>query len=72
MVNTAGPGGTCRRHECTDPALWRGLCTPHWTRWQQGEDAIDLPDDDAAAPPRSVWWPPERPTSLSSRLADVP
>jgi hypothetical protein len=71
MVNTEGDTNTCRRHECAETALWRGLCTPHWTRWHQGVDALDLENDDVVAPPRAVWWPPARPSSLSQRLADA-
>lgn len=51
----------CRRWECCEPVLWRGLCTLHWAVWQSGADLIDLPGDDRPAPARQVWSAPVRP-----------
>jgi hypothetical protein len=61
---------SCRRLECAEPSLWRGLCSAHWNRWQRGLDALELPDDVVPPPPAQVWWPPERPHTLplSSRV----
>jgi hypothetical protein len=60
------PGAArCRRWDCDDVPVARGLCTTHWARWHNGVDELDLPQDDAPAPPAQVWWPPKRSGSLS-------
>jgi hypothetical protein len=61
--------GFCRRQACVDVVLWRRLCRYHWNRWHDGVDLLDLPDDDAAAPPREVWVAPLAPGSVSLRTA---
>ncbi|MEV0073340.1 MULTISPECIES: hypothetical protein [unclassified Amycolatopsis] len=59
----------CRRQECSEDSLWRGLCAAHWSRWQRGLDALELAEDDVPPPPAQVWWPPERQAvPLSSRV----
>ncbi|MEC3982656.1 hypothetical protein [Amycolatopsis sp. H20-H5] len=50
--------GQCRRYACVGTVMWRGLCGHHWNRWQDGTDLLDLPNDDAAAPPQNVWDAP--------------
>lgn len=67
MGSTSDEIGRCRRHACVGTALWRGLCGQHWTRWQNGADLLDLPDDDSAAPPRKLWVAPLGPRSISLR-----
>ncbi|WP_158879407.1 hypothetical protein [Amycolatopsis anabasis] len=54
---------SCRREECADPVIAKGLCARHWARWYRGIDEPDIPGDDAPAPPQQVWWPPERSAS---------
>ncbi|WP_084470312.1 hypothetical protein [Amycolatopsis benzoatilytica] len=69
VVDSGQQAGKCRRRDCAEPALWRGLCSEHWNRWQSGADALELPDDDVPPPPAQVWWPPERQHApLSSRM----
>ena len=57
----------CRRSECDEQGLWRGLCARHWARWQEGEDPLEMPDDEVGAPAPSVWQPPLRANSVSQR-----
>lgn len=47
----------CRRQDCVEAPLARGLCAPHWARWQDGEDSLDLATDDRMAPPPEEWHP---------------
>ncbi|WP_239154407.1 hypothetical protein [Amycolatopsis sp. FDAARGOS 1241] len=69
VVDSGQQVQACRRQECDEPSLWRGLCAAHWSRWQSGVDTLELPDDDVPPPPAQVWWPPERQSlPLSSRM----
>lgn len=54
--HTAG----CRRRDCDDPVVARGLCARHWASWQRGETPLQLDTDDRPAPAPQVWQPPER------------
>jgi hypothetical protein len=56
-MTNPGPDN-CRRLDCTEPAIAKGLCNWHWVRWYRGVDQIDLPTDEAPAPPRLEWVPP--------------
>ena len=62
MTEDGQPRATtpCRRRDCRDTPLSRGLCAEHWARWNSGADELDMADDDEPAPPAKVWWPPKR------------
>ncbi|WP_406638367.1 hypothetical protein [Amycolatopsis sp. WGS_07] len=69
VIDSGQQARKCRRRDCAEASLWRGLCSVHWNRWQSGADALELPDDDVPPPPAQVWWPPERSHApLSSRV----
>ncbi|MFE6612891.1 hypothetical protein [Amycolatopsis sp. NPDC057786] len=57
----------CRRRDCDDVEFWLGLCVQDWVRWQDGLEALELPDDRRPAPPRSVFIAPVRSGSVSQR-----
>lgn len=67
-MTISNQGDLCRRKACYDTPLHLGLCGPHWVRWQDGADELNLPDDDMPAPPRTVFTAPIRQGSLSQRL----
>ncbi|WP_410585670.1 hypothetical protein [Amycolatopsis sp. lyj-108] len=58
----------CRRRNCDDVEFWLGLCVQDWVRWQDGLAALDLPDDERPAPPRSVFVAPMHADSVSQRV----
>ncbi|SEE54240.1 hypothetical protein SAMN04489729_7980 [Amycolatopsis lurida] len=58
----------CRRRNCDEVEFWLGLCVQDWVRWQDGLEALDLPDDERLAPPRSVFIAPVHAGSVSQRV----
>ncbi|MGH3469202.1 MAG: hypothetical protein ACRDQF_15890 [Thermocrispum sp.] len=45
----------CRRAACRRPVVGRGLCAPHYGRWQLELDPLALPGDKTPPPARAVW-----------------
>lgn len=71
MATISNQEDLCRRRDCRDTAFWRGLCTQHWARWNDGQDPLELEGDDVSAPERTIFTAPVLPDSVSQKLPEA-
>lgn len=71
MTTISNQRELCRREGCHDRTLWRGLCSQHWARWNDGKDPLNLDSDDTSAPQRTIFSAPVLPDSVSQKLPET-